>query len=117
MFFDKIINVSLNNQQCSIQKVTCLHDGVIFGIVGMVQWQMSLHCLKENQSTLFLCWTYLTDAIGCILDGVEMYKCRYNSAPQDSLTALICEQFVRVSLTILDFLDAIAKAKNQFTNL
>ena len=37
MFFDKIINVSLNNQQCSIQKVTCLHDGVIFGIVGMVQ--------------------------------------------------------------------------------
>ena len=44
MFFDKIINVSLNNQQIvksSVQffnqKVTCLHDGVIFGIVGMVQ--------------------------------------------------------------------------------
>ena len=34
-------------------------------------------------------------------------------APRDWLTAPNCDQFARVSLTILDFLDAINKAKKQ----
>ena len=35
----------------------------------------------------------------------------YTAKPQVSLTAPNCDYFERVSMTVLDFLDAIAKAK------